>query len=176
MSDISTEPISLRAAGINDVSLLQYWDTQPHIIACDPDSDWQWEIELQRNPPWREQLIAEINGRPLGFLQIIDPAQDDSHYWGEVAENLRAIDIWIGEQADLGKGYGTKMMYLALRMCFADPLVTAVLVDPLASNFRAHRFYEKFGFKFVERRWFGDDDCFVYLLERENWQAALQSD
>ena len=168
---MSKEKISLRSACFDDVSLLRYWDTQPHVIACDPNDDWQWEIELQRNPPWREQLIAEINGRPLGFLQIMNPAQDDSNYWGKVAENLRAIDIWIGEPTDLGKGYGTKMMHLALGICFADPLVIAVLVDPLANNLRAHRFYKRFGFKFVERRWFGDDDCFVYRLERDNWQA-----
>ncbi len=66
-------------------------------------------------------------------------------------------------------GYGTKMMQLALERCFTDPLVTAVLVEPLASNTRAHRFYERLGFHFVEQRWFGNDDCFVYRLNREDW-------
>jgi hypothetical protein len=60
------------------------------------------------------QLIAEIEGRPVGFVQIIDPAREDSRYWGEVEENLRAVDLWIGEEADLGKGHGTRMMRLAL--------------------------------------------------------------
>ena len=171
MSDISKVIISLRSACFDDVNLLRYWDTQPHIIACDPNDDWQWEIELQRNPPWREQLIAEINGRPLGFIQIIDPAFEDSHYWGDVPHHLRAIDIWIGETADLNQGYGTQMMNLAIAKCFTDCTVTAILVDPLANNIRAHRFYKRFGFKLVERKWFGDDDCFIYRLKRENWQA-----
>ena len=43
------------------------------------------------------------------------------------------------------------------------------LIDPLASNERAHRFYERLGFAFVERRQFGADDCFVYCLERSRW-------
>lgn len=158
--------MNLRSATPADLNLLRYWDEQPHVVASDPNDDWGWEVELDRDPEWREQLIAEIEGRPIGFVQIIDPAREDSHYWGDVPANLRAIDIWIGEEADLGKGYGTKMMQLALDRCFNDPLVTAVLVDPLASNTRAHRFYERFGFQFVERRRFGNDDCFVYRLNR----------
>jgi aminoglycoside 6'-N-acetyltransferase len=161
--------INLRPVTTTDLTLLRHWDEQPHVIASDPNDDWGWEIELQRNPEWREQLIAEIEGRPIGFVQIIDPALEDSNYWGNITTNLRAIDIWIGEATDLGKGYGTKMMELALVRCFADPLVIGVLVDPLASNTRAHRFYERFGFRFMEQRWFGNDDCFVYRLNRADW-------
>jgi len=127
---------------------------------------WGDELELARTPPWREQLIAEVDGRPLGFLQILDPAHEDTHYWGPVGENLRAIDLWIGDPADLGHGHGTTMMRLALERCFADPAVVAVLADPLASNTRAHHFFERLGFNMVEQRWFGDDDCCVYVLAR----------
>jgi aminoglycoside 6'-N-acetyltransferase len=161
--------MNLRSATPADLDLLRHWDEQPHVTASDPNDDWGWEVELERNPDWREQLIAEIDGRPIGFIQIIDPAREDSHYWGDVASALRAIDIWIGEEADLGKGYGTKMMQLALARCFADPAVTAVLLDPLTSNTRVHRFYRRLGFQFVEHRRFGDDDCFVYRLNRVDW-------
>ncbi|MEG5061467.1 GNAT family N-acetyltransferase [Microcoleus sp. A2-C5] len=161
--------INLRPATPADLDLLRRWDEQPHVVNADPNDDWGWEIELDRTPDWREQLIAELDGRAIGFIQIIDPALEDSHYWGDVAANLRAIDIWIGEKTDLGKGYGTQMMQLALVRCFSDSAVTAVLIDPLASNTRAHRFYERFGFQFVEPRRFGDDDCFVYRLNRADW-------
>lgn len=167
--------LDLRPATPADLTLLRYWDEQPHVVASDPNDDWGWEVELERNPEWREQLIAEIDGRPIGFMQIIDPALENSHYWGNVTENLRAIDIWIGEEAELGKGYGTRMMHLALARCFSPPLVTAVLVDPLASNTRAHRFYERLGFQFIEQRWFGDDDCFVYRLNRADWHLKSTS-
>jgi aminoglycoside 6'-N-acetyltransferase len=123
--------INLRSATPSDLDLLRHWDEQPHVIASDPNDDWGWEVELNRTPHWREQSIAEVEGRPIGFIQIIDPALEDSHYWGEITENLRAIDIWIGEESDLGKGYGTKMMRLAIARCFAQPSVTAILVDPL---------------------------------------------
>jgi aminoglycoside 6'-N-acetyltransferase len=136
----------LRPATPADLNLLRHWDQQPHVIASDPNDDWHWKVELSRNPDWREQLIAQIKGRPIGFIQIIDPAREESHYWGDVAPNLRAIDIWIGEETDLGKGYGTSMMQLALARCFADPRVVSVLIDPLASNTRAHnRLHGSFG-------------------------------
>lgn len=162
-----THPIILRPATIADAPLLQHWDEQPHIIESDPNDDWDWETELLRTPDWREQLIAELAGRPIGFIQIIDPAKEETHYWGDVPDHLRAIDIWIGALSDTGKGYGTEMMRLALERCFADATVTAVLIDPLATNTAAHRFYERLGFTFVERRRFGEDDTFVYRLERK---------
>ena len=161
--------INLRPATLADLEMLCHWDEQPHVIASDPNDDWAWETELARSPDWREQLIAELDDRPIGFVQIIDPAREESHYWGDVTVDLRAIDIWIGEATDLGKGYGTQMMQLALARCFADPSVTAVLVDPLANNTRAHRFYERLGFHQVEARQFDDDDCYVYRLNRADW-------
>jgi aminoglycoside 6'-N-acetyltransferase len=163
----------LRAARPSDLDLLRSWDAKPHVIAATgDDGSFDWESELPRRPEWRELLIAEAEGRPIGALQIIDPASEETHYWGEVEANLRAIDIWIGEEADLGRGYGTQMMRLALERCFAEASVSAVLIDPLASNERAHRFYERLGFKRIEQRRFGPDDCYVYRLDRRAWRDA----
>ena len=119
--------------------------------------------------------MAEIDDRPIGFIQIIDPQAEETHYWGEVGAGLRAIDIWIGEASDLGRGYGSKMMQLALNRCFAEPVVKAVLVDPLAANHRAHRFYERLGFHRIERRLFGADDCWVYRIDRQEWLLPTSS-
>jgi len=166
--------MTLRPATPNDLALLRHWNDQPHVVASNPNDDWAWEVELERSPDWREQLIAEVDSRPIGFVQIIDPALEESHYWGNVPLGLRAIDIWIGEEADLGKGYGTEMMRLALVRCFEDPAVSAVLLDPLTNNVRAHRFYERLGFQFVQRRRFGKDECFVYRLERSHYTEAAQ--
>lgn len=164
--------IIFRDATLDDLELLRHWDEQPQVKEAigEDDDDWNWEEELQRTPEWREFLIAEVSGRPIGFMQIIDPLLEDSHYWGDVAPNLRALDIWIGETDALGQGYGTQMMQQAFQRCFADPSVTAILIDPLKSNVRAHRFYERLGFEFVEERCFDEEMCKVYQLRREVWQ------
>ncbi len=161
----------LRPAKLSDLARLRQWDNNPHVAAAGGSDDaFDWQVELPRPVAWRELLIAKSDGRAIGFVQIIDPAEEETRYWGEVEAGLRAIDIWIGEEVDLGRGYGTEMMRLALERCFAEASVTAVLVDPLARNTRAHRFYERLGFRRVERRSFGADDCFVYRLERHRAQ------
>ena len=163
---MSTE-ITLRPATVDDIDLLRYWDTKPHVLASDPNDYWGWKEDLSNPQPfWREQLIAELNSKAIGFLQIIDPFHEVTNYWGSVEQNLRAIDIWIGEEANLGKGYGSEMMRLALKLCFANPEVNAVLIDPLVSNTRAIKFYKRLGFEFLEYRTFGKDDCVVMKLNR----------
>jgi aminoglycoside 6'-N-acetyltransferase len=159
--------MKLRPATLEDLELLLYWDTKQHVIDSDPDDEWDWEIELGRNPPWREQLVAERQGEPIGFIQIIDPYAEETHYWGEVEQDKRAIDIWIGEERNLNKGYGTQMMKLAIERCFSNQKVKGVLIDPLKTNTRAHRFYERLGFQFIEERSFYGTDCYVYELKRK---------
>lgn len=131
--------ITLRHARPDDAPLLRHWDEQDHVKAAGIDEDWQWEQELPRNPDWREQLIAELDGAAIGFIEIIDPAREETHYWGDVEAGLRAMDIWIGEADKLNQGYGTEMIQLALQRCFSTPEVSAVLIDPLTSNTSAHR-------------------------------------
>jgi aminoglycoside 6'-N-acetyltransferase len=166
--------IKLRPATVEDLPLVQRWDEDPIVIASGGDpqaNDWDWANELGRDVAWREFLIAEVEGRPIGFLQIIDPKEEESRYWGDCAANLRALDIWIGEDDARGRGFGTAMMRAAIARCFADPNVTAILIDPMANNKDAHRFYERLGFRFIERRTFlGVDDCFVFRLDRACWR------
>lgn len=151
--------------------MLLRWHKQPHVTDAVPGDDWEFETELARDVPWREQLIAEHDGRPIGFVQVIDPHDEETHYWGDVGPGLRAIDIWIGEPDALGQGFGTEMMKQALDRCFAAPDVTAVIIDPLTENARAIRFYERLGFHGEGIRWFGDDECLVMRLGREEWRA-----
>ncbi|MEM7427943.1 MAG: GNAT family N-acetyltransferase [Pseudomonadota bacterium] len=165
----------MRKATLDDLALLQYWDGKPHVISAGGDGDWfDWPKELAVDPPWREMLIAESEGRPIGIVQIIDPAEEDTRYWGDVEPDLRAIDIWIGEESDLGRGYGTQMMTLALARCFAPPEVSAVLIDPLMSNKRAQNFYRRMGFEDAGPRVFDADECLVMRISRQRWASLSE--
>lgn len=170
-----TRVMHLRRATRVDLALLTLWNTKPPVVAATgEDGAFDWEGELGRDPPWRELLIAEVDGRAIGVMQIIDPAEEETHYWGEIERGLRAIDIWIGEECDLGQGYGTEMMRLALDRCFSKASVDAVLIDPLARNSRARRFYERLGFRPIGPRTFGNDKCIVYRLDRHAWQRTVR--
>jgi aminoglycoside 6'-N-acetyltransferase len=157
---------------------LSGWDAQPHVVRCttdDPDAtsardSGDWEADLADPPATWEHLIGEVDGRPVGAMLIIDPALEPTHYWGDVAPDLRAIDIWIGPADALGRGYGTAMMTQAIDRCLADPAVQWILVDPLASNHAAHRFYQRLGFHLVGPQSFGEDACLVHRLEASDWR------
>lgn len=169
--------IVLRRATDADVALLVAWDADADVAAAHGEDAgaFDWAAEVPRPVPWREILVAdEVGGdaaspdgqRPVGVLVVIDPRDEESHYWGDVPAGLRALDVHIGRPADRGRGLGTEMLCRAVERCFAEPAVDAVLVDPLVANERAVRFFARLGFVLVERRWFGGDECAVMRLDR----------
>ncbi|HCH24753.1 MAG TPA: GNAT family N-acetyltransferase [Oceanospirillaceae bacterium] len=161
--------LHLRQACLADAARLTYWHTLPHLVASLGDDDWQWQQELSQVYPWRQQIMAELDGKTFGYIEIIDPARETHQYWGDCGTGLRAIDIWIGVPELLNQGYGSQMMHMALARCFAVAEVRGVLLDPLVSNDGAHRFYQRLGFVNQGERHFGDDLCYVYYLSRKDW-------
>ena len=172
--------VILRTAVLADAALLTAWDAEPHVVRCTTDNPdatvardaGEWESELESPTPHWEHLVAEVDGRPVGAMLIIDPALEPTHYWGDIGLGLRALDIWIGPADALDRGYGSQMMAQAIDRCFADPAVEAIVIDPLTSNADAHRFYRRMGFNAVGRRTFGEDECLVHRLERTEWRST----
>jgi aminoglycoside 6'-N-acetyltransferase len=179
--------LRLRWATPADAPTLERWDREPDVIAATTDlksetafGDHNWRDDLTQQTPANRYFIAELAvsgdaavGRPIGAMQIIDPHQEPTHYWGDVARNQRAVDIWIGDPKDRNHGFGAVLMKMAEMLCFSHPAVTAILIDPLNSNARAHRFYQRLGYKPVGRQVFnnGEDDCLVHILTRTDWNA-----
>jgi len=165
--------VLLRLASLNDVPILRAWDKKQHVIdSSGTDDHADWPAEINFDPPWREILIAETDHTPIGALVIIDPEFEISRYWGNIRSGFRAIDIWIGEEDHLGKGYGTAMMRLAIQRCFWSSDVDTILINPLATNTRAIAFYKKMKFEAEGHRTFGKDACFVLRLERTTWRQS----
>jgi aminoglycoside 6'-N-acetyltransferase len=181
---LTQDVITLRHATVTDAPTLESWDAQRHVIsattddsdAAEANEDLDWTKELASGSDVPRYWIAELEGRPIGAMQMIDPFREPTKYWGDVAPNCRALDIWIGSEDDLSKGYGDSMMRQALAICFADPTVTTVLIDPLVSNIRAQKFYRRLGFQPVEKRTFDDGSfCLVHRLTRARWQGHNQA-
>lgn len=163
--------LRLRTATLADVPTLERWDEDPAVR--DPalvGGWWDWSVELTGPASWVERLVAEDDGRPLGFVQLLDTAADPSGYWGDdAALGVWAVDIWVGDAADRGRGYGSRMMRLALDRCVTVHGATTVLVDPLASNVDAHRFYRACGFEPMGERILDGDRCLVH-----QWTSAVE--
>lgn len=167
-------PIVLRRATLADLPTLRVWDADAEVIASGAGRSAEvWTVELPREVDWCEPLIAELDGVPVGYVELIDAAREESHYWGDDAEEgAWGLDIWIGRAADRGRGLGTAMMHAALERCFTAHDATAVLLDPLPTNHRACHFYERLGFELLGVRRLGDDDCCVYRLARESYSPG----
>ncbi|HEY0961857.1 MAG TPA: GNAT family N-acetyltransferase [Pseudomonadales bacterium] len=176
--------ITLRPAVAADIAWLELWDDDPAVVSAasdDPDATvafgCDWADELTQQDAYSRYYIGECDGRPIGAMQVIDPHMEATHYWGRIERHLRALDIWIGAAADRSKGYGEMMMRRAFVLCFADPGVTAIVIDPLNSNTRAHAFYRRLGFVPTHRQTFGGtDDCLVHRLTRAAWAALFPRD
>lgn len=166
---MALDVLVFRDAETSDQAMLEAWMSTPHVRAIVPYEDWGWADELPRKPAWRRQWIAQLGDRPIGFVQIIDAAAEETHYWGDVAAGTAAIDIWIGEADCIGRGLGTQMMKRAINFCFGWRDITRIVIDPLASNTAGRRFYERLGFRLIESRRFGDDDCAVCELHARDW-------
>lgn len=175
MTEIGDPPtlacvVELRPMRVADIAWIRRWDEDPDVVAAvGRGADWyDWPLEIARRPGWRELLIGEDDGRPVGFVQLIDAAREETHYWGDVEPGAWALDIWIGAPADRGRGLGAELMRLALDRCFERHGARSVMIDPRVTNVRAIRFYERLGFESVGERCFGDDDdpCLVMRITR----------
>jgi aminoglycoside 6'-N-acetyltransferase len=163
--------VELRSMTIDDIALLVRWDEDADVAAAigGRSADWyDWQSELTRDVPWRELLIIEEEGRPIGFVQLIDASQEESHYWGAVDPGTWALDIWIGSPEDRGRGLGAEAMRVALARTFRHIGAEMVVIDPLVDNLGAIAFYERLGFERFGVRDFGDDECLVMRYLRSS--------
>ena len=151
------------------MELLTRWEDDADVAAAlgGRSADWyDWPTELVRDVPWRELLIVERDGRPIGFMQLIDASEEESHYWGNVEAGTRALDIWIGSPEDWGCGLFAPAMQAAVRRIFQQHGAETIVIDPQVSNRRAIAFYERLGFDRIGVRELDGDSCLVMHLRR----------
>ncbi len=75
---VLTNAVKLRPATPANLPLLRSWDAKPHVIAASgTDGPFEWETELPRSVPWREFLIAEVDGRAIGVAWSV------AHGWSK---------------------------------------------------------------------------------------------
>jgi RimJ/RimL family protein N-acetyltransferase len=97
-------------------------------------------------------LALTLGGEPIGYLQWY-LLKDEPGYIldGEDPTDAAALDLFLGEESAIGRGYGTIVLRKALReLIFADPAVRRCYIDPVPENTRAIRVYEKVGFRYIK--------------------------
>ena len=135
-----------------DAALLKRWISSPH---------WQkwWgdpkealaEILGNLESDAVEPMIAELNGRPIAYVQTYDPHMEDGHPYQDQPFGTIGIDISVGEATDLNQGHGSAILMALAGLLFEEGALR-LIIDPDPSNAAAIRAYEKAGFAAFDTR------------------------
>ncbi|HYG73095.1 MAG TPA: GNAT family N-acetyltransferase [Actinomycetota bacterium] len=93
--------------------------------------------------------VIELDARPIGYVQFyrwLDHPEDAARI-GMTEPGAYGIDLFIGEPELWGRGLGTRTVELVVRHLVEERAAMLMTLDPLTTNARAIRAYEKAGFR-----------------------------
>lgn len=146
----------------DDFELFVRWRNEPHVAEWwntddDPVPMTLEHARAEYGPDadaWISGCIITVAYRPVGYVQF--------YPWSEEPEEARemgvpdpegsfGLDIFIGEPGMTGRGVGATVVALVSRHLFeAQGAGSVALLTPVGNN-RAHRAYEKAGFRKVRQ-------------------------
>lgn len=121
-------------------------------------------------------FIVACGGRPIGHIQTYR-TDDWPDYWGraEMPPGTAGIDLFIGEESHLHRGFGARILLRFLaEVVFADPTAARCVIDPDPANFSAIRAYGKAGFTYVRTLLppEHEDPAYLMILDRSTFEAG----
>jgi RimJ/RimL family protein N-acetyltransferase len=178
---LSDGPLHLRPMTEDDWDVLLRWNNDPEVLYYSEGGDkTSWSLEdmqaMYRGVSQHAYVfIAELDGRPIGecWLQEMNEERVKSRFPGQ---DVRRIDLMIGEKALWGKGWGTRIIALLTRFAFQE-CGTDVIYNPEIGghNPRSRRAFEKNGYVLVQVLDYPEDrKCTVaydLILTREAFEA-----
>ena len=130
----------------DDLPLLADWLVQPHLVQWWGNPAEQLALITEDlADPLMDQRIVEWQGRAIGYVQHYP-----CHAWGaphleHFPQGTLALDTFVGDPAELGKGHGTAFLRQRALELVAQG-APAVVIDPDPGNERAVRAYRRAGF------------------------------
>jgi RimJ/RimL family protein N-acetyltransferase len=170
------ETISFKSLEKTDLNLIIQWLNSAQVN--------QWYRIFGKADPSHEDVLRKylprIEGKdptlcylifhglmPIGFIQFYrfnDYPQTKTQFG--IADDMAGIDIFLGEEDYLHKGFGSLIIRKFLKkIVFATITATGCIVDPEPNNHIAIRAYEKAGFKHLKTVFNVDENCYAYLME-----------
>ena len=143
-----------------DHELIVRWRNEPHVAEWWTTDDDPTPTTLDRvvrgygpktgDAAWAIDCIIAVGLRPVGFTQFYpwSAVPDEAREMGiPDVDGSYGLDIFIGEPDMVGRGVGSRAVALLSRHLFdAHGAMSIALLTPVG-NLRAHRAYEKAGFR-----------------------------
>ena len=164
--------IAFRPLTRDDLPLLHEWHQRPHVARwwtvrkTFEEVDNHYLPTIEGSEP-TEHYIALLDGEPLGMIQtyLVSDYPDYASLIGE-GEGTAGLDLFIGDEAQTGRGLGTEMIRgFVEEIAFARPETTACTADPDVRNTASLRAFEKAGFRAV-REFVDPEDGELHALVR----------
>jgi aminoglycoside 6'-N-acetyltransferase len=147
-----------------DHGLVVRWRNEPHVAEWwntdeDPAPMTLEHVAAEYGPrsedaSWSIGCIITVGDRPVGYVQFYpwSGAVDEAREMGVPdPEGSFGLDIFIGEPDAVGIGLGSHAVAMLSRYLFAERDATSVALLTPVGNDRAHRAYEKAGFRKVKQ-------------------------
>lgn len=143
------EELYLRRMESRDIKLISGWfrniDIMTHAFGIDAPPEYIKKIsddyikEVAQTPS-NSFIISLNSGRPIGMIRFS---------MRSLSKKYAILGILLGENKNLGKGYGTKALNLVLEYFFKEKNLSYIELDTAPFNKRAQSCFEKCGFEFV---------------------------
>jgi RimJ/RimL family protein N-acetyltransferase len=166
--------IRFRPMTRDDLSLVHEWHQRPHVVRWWTVRKTFEETEAHYLPTIEgtdptQHYLALLDGEPLGMVQTyLVSAYPDYAALIEEGEGTAGLDLFIGDEAQTGRGLGTEMIRRFVdEIVFARPETTACAADPDVRNTASLRAFEKAGFQAVREFVDPEDNELHTLVRRE---------
>lgn len=155
--------------------LWQQWIEKPHVkntwfIDGYETTDVIHE-KIQGNG-YDHAFIFLIDGRPVGYIVACDLyayrtlCKETKGLFTQEPPGTFCMDLFIGDETDLDKGYGTEIVSAFIDYIFKHFDANRILIDPATSNKRAIHCYEKAGFNIIGQAFDGITNCYMMEIKK----------
>jgi aminoglycoside 6'-N-acetyltransferase len=149
--------LSVRELEEKDAVLLAKWLSDSHVLEYYDGRDNPFDLEKVRKKFYNRndnsvRCIVEFEEVAIGYIQFYPLEDEEREIYGytEVEESIVGMDQFIGEIDYWNKGVGTLLVSAMVQYLITEKQADRVVMDPQTWNERAHRCYEKCGFKKVK--------------------------
>jgi AacA4 family aminoglycoside N(6')-acetyltransferase len=175
---MNNDAIRFRPLTADDLAMLHDWLNRDHVIEWWGGNDARPTIDqvIAKYAPRVlsdervSSYLALLDEKPIGFIQSYVAIGSDDGWWTDVTDpGVRGIDQFLCNAHELGQGLGTRMVSRFVDELFSDSRVTRIQTDPMPSNARAIRCYQKSGFQPVREIDTPDGRALLMHCERRSF-------